>query len=142
MAYNILVVDDSSPMRAIIKKVIKASGFNTGEMLEAGSGQEAIQILNDHCLDLVLTDYNMPDMDGLELLGFMKQDDVMKDIPVVMVTTEGSNQRVETFMREGAAAYIRKPFTPEKIKSELYRILGDPEDEPISDEDGDVDLDF
>lgn len=142
MAYNILVVDDSMPMRALIKKVIKASGFNVGELHEASDGNKALKILDDHWLDLVLTDYNMPGMNGLELLKRMKADDAMKEIPVVMITTEGSCQRVEEFMGQGATAYIKKPFTPEVIKSKLNQILGEPQNGPSSHDSGDEDLDF
>jgi two-component system, chemotaxis family, chemotaxis protein CheY len=142
MAYNILIVDDSFPMRAVIKKVIKASGFNIGELLEAGNGKEALQLLAQQWIDLVLTDYNMPDMDGLELLKAMKASDTLADIPVVIVTTEGSEQRVEAFLNQGAAAYIKKPFTPEQIKSQLNRILGEPEHEHVSTDPSDESLDF
>ncbi len=142
MAYNILIVDDSFPMRAVIKKVIKASGFDIGELLEAGNGKEALQVMDQHWLDLVLTDYNMPDMNGLELLKAMKQSDTLADIPVVMVTTEGSDQRVEEFLCQGAAAYIKKPFTPEQIKLHLNRILGEPEHGQVSTDPSDEGLDF
>ncbi len=142
MAYNILVVDDSMPMRAVIKKVIKASGFNVGELHEACDGKQALEILDGHWLDLVLTDYNMPGMDGLEFLKQMKTNDSMNEIPVVMITTEGSGQRVEEFMRHGAAAYIKKPFTPEVIKSKLNQILGEPENGQSSHDTSDEDLDF
>ena len=142
MAYNILIVDDSFPMRAVIKKVIKASGFDIGELLEAGNGKEALQVMDQHWLDLVLTDYNMPDMNGLELLKAMKQSDTLADIPVVMVTTEGSDQRVEEFLCQGATAYIKKPFTPEQIKLHLNRILGEPEHGQVSTDPSDEGLDF
>jgi two-component system chemotaxis response regulator CheY len=142
MAYNILIVDDSFPMRAVIKKVIKASGFNIGELFEAGNGKQALQILNEQWLDLVLTDYNMPDMNGLELLKAMKRQDTLTDIPVVIVTTEGSDQRVEEFLNQGAVAYIKKPFTPEQIKSHLNRILGEPEHGQVSNDGSDESLDF
>lgn len=142
MAYNILIVDDSFPMRAVIKKVIKASGFNSGELLEAGNGTEALQILNEKWLDLVLTDYNMPDMNGMELLKAIKGNNTLADIPVVMVTTEGSEQRVQEFLSQGATAYIKKPFTPEQIKSHLNRILGEPEHGQVSTYGSDEDLDF
>jgi two-component system, chemotaxis family, chemotaxis protein CheY len=142
MAYNILIVDDSTPMRAVIKKVIKASGFDIGELLEAGNGKAALQVLDAHWLDLVLTDYNMPDMNGLELLKAMKQNDSLADIPVVIVTTEGSDPRVEEFLHQGAAAYIKKPFTPEQIKAHLNRILGEPDHGQVKNGECDEDLDF
>jgi two-component system chemotaxis response regulator CheY len=142
MAYNILIVDDSFPMRAVIKKVIKASGFDIGELLEAGNGKEALQVMDQQWLDLVLTDYNMPDMNGLELLKAMKASDTLADIPVVMVTTEGSDLRVEEFRSQGAVAYIKKPFTPEQIKSHLNQILGEPEDGQARPDASDEGLDF
>jgi two-component system chemotaxis response regulator CheY len=142
MAYNILIVDDSFPMRAVIKKVIKASGFDIGEFFEAGNGQEALDVLDGHWLDLVLTDYNMPDMNGLQLLVAMKHSDTLADIPVVVVTTDGSDRRVEEFLKLGAAAYIKKPFTPEQIKAHLNRILGEPEHGQGSHDGCDESLDF
>jgi two-component system chemotaxis response regulator CheY len=142
MAYNILIVDDSFPMRAVIKKVIKASGFDIGEFFEAGNGKEALQVLDEHWLDLVLTDYNMPDMNGLELLKIMKHTDTLADIPVVIVTTDGSARRVEEFLAQGAAAYIKKPFTPEQIKKNLNSLLGEPEHGQASNDGSDEGLDF
>lgn len=125
MAYNVLIVDDSLPMRAVVKKTITASGFTVGRFFDAGNGKEALEILRQEWLDLVVTDYNMPDMNGLELLGHMKADEILKTIPVVVVTTEGSQQRVKEFMDGGAADYIRKPFTPEEIRNKLSRIMGE-----------------
>jgi two-component system chemotaxis response regulator CheY len=142
MAYNILIVDDSFPMRAVIKKVIKASGFAIGELFEAGNGKEALQVLDEHWLDLVLTDYNMPDMNGLELVKAMNRNGTLADIPVVIVTTDGSERRAEEFLGQGAAAYIKKPFTPEQIKAQLNRILGEPEHGQTSHDESDEGLDF
>jgi two-component system, chemotaxis family, chemotaxis protein CheY len=142
MSYNILIVDDSTPMRAVIKKVIRASGFDIGMFFEAANGTEALSVLDANWLDLVLTDYNMPDMDGLELLKKIKLDDITKNIPVVMVTTEGSSQRVDRFMEAGAAAYIKKPFTPEAIRQTLNNILGEIKHEQRKTDDSDADLDF
>jgi two-component system, chemotaxis family, chemotaxis protein CheY len=144
MAYNVLIVDDSAPMRAVIKKVVKASGFNVGRILEASDGREAIKLLNSEWLDLVLTDYNMPDMDGLELLEYMQKDETFQSIPVVMITTEGSKRRVDEFLEKGAMAYIKKPFAPEDIKQKLNRIMGETsnESEQGSFDNGDEELDF
>ncbi len=141
MNYKMLVVDDSLPMRAIIIRTIKASGFKETEFLEAGNGQEALKILGREWLDLVITDYNMPDMNGMELIQEMKKDDVLKAIPVMVVTTEGSRQKVEEFIERGAAGYVKKPFTPETIRTEITKILGEPEDEGRA-EDSDDDFDF
>ena len=142
MAYNILIVDDSTPMRAVIKKVIRASGFDVGSFFDAANGTEALSVLDQNWLDLILTDYNMPDMDGLTLLKKIKADECMQSIPVVMVTTEGSHERVDTFMASGAAAYIKKPFTPEVIRKTLNTILGEPENGQGCNDVGDDDLDF
>ena len=142
MAYNILIVDDSTPMRALIKKVVKASGFDVGEFFEAANGKEACQVLEDAWLDLVLTDYNMPEMNGLELLEAMQQDETHKSIPVVMITTEGSQQRIEEFMTKGAADYIKKPFTPDEIKQKLSVIMGETQDGQDDIDDSDDDFDF
>ena len=99
MAYNILIVDDSFPMRAVIKKVIKASGFDVGEFYEAENGKNALNVLNDEWVDLIISDYNMPVMNGLEMLELIKKNDMFSSIPVVMVTTEGSQQRIEEFFK-------------------------------------------
>jgi len=142
MAYNILIVDDSTPMRAVIKKIVKASGFNVGQFFEAINGLEAMQVLNNEWIDLVLTDYNMPDMNGLELVEEMNKDDHLKSIPAVMITTEGSRERVEEFMAKGVMDYIKKPFTPEQIKQKLTHIMGETEDEEQRYDNGDEELDF
>jgi two-component system chemotaxis response regulator CheY len=136
-----LVVDDSLPMRAIIIRTIKASGFQDTEFLQAGNGEEALKVLGDEWLDLVITDYNMPDMNGMELIQEMKKDDILNAIPVLVVTTEGSKQKVEEFIQKGASGYVKKPFTPEDIRFELTKILGEPENEG-SIENGDDDFDF
>lgn len=142
MAYNVLIVDDSSPMRAVIKKIVKASGFDVGWFFEASNGREALKILDQEWLDLVLTDYNMPDINGLELLEEMKKDDALKSIPVIVITTEGSMERVEEFMEKGALDYIKKPFTPEKIKKKLKQVMGETKDGEQGHENGDEELDF
>ena len=128
MAFNVLIVDDSSSMRAIVRKIIKASGFNIGELLEAADGKEAIKVLTDEWVDLVLTDINMPNMNGLELISEIKKDEMLKSIPVVMVTTEGSEKRIQESMKLGASGYIKKPFLPEEIKGTLSAIMGEDED--------------
>jgi two-component system chemotaxis response regulator CheY len=125
MAFNILVVDDSLPMRKVIRKTIMASGFAMAEYDEASDGAEALRILREKWVDIVVTDYNMPGMNGLELVSEMKGDDILKTIPVLVITTEGSKTRLEEFKEKGVAGYIKKPFTPEEIRAKLHEILGD-----------------
>ncbi len=128
MAFNVLIVDDSSSMRAVIKKIIKVSGFNVGECWEAADGKEAMKVLTNEWVDLVLTDINMPNMNGMELITEMKKDQLQRSIPVVMVTTEGAEERVQEAMKIGASGYIKKPFLPEEIKRTLSSIMGEAED--------------
>ena len=92
MGFNVLIVDDSSSMRAVIKKTIRVSGFNVSEYWEAADGIEALNILRNEWVDLVLSDINMPHMNGVQLISEMKKDEILKSIPVVMVTTEGSEK--------------------------------------------------
>jgi two-component system chemotaxis response regulator CheY len=142
MAYNVLVVDDSLPMRSVIKKTIKASGFKVGKLFEASNGREALDLLREEWLDLVLIDYNMPDMNGLELISEMKKDELLKSIPVIMTTVEGSQQRVKEFLEKGAADYIKKPFTPEETRDKLYKVMGGTANGEESPDTGDEDFDF
>ncbi|MBW1929100.1 MAG: response regulator [Deltaproteobacteria bacterium] len=142
MAFNVLIVDDSLAMRSVLKKTIQMCGFKTGQILEAANGVEALKSLKENWVDLVLADYNMPQMDGLQLIEEMKKDELLSKIPVVMVTTEGSEKQVRAFLEKGAADYLQKPFTPEQIKTKLNRIMGEPEDGDESIEEGDDDLDF
>ena len=141
MAVNILVVDDSLPMRSVIMKTIKASGFGAANFFQAPDGAKALEELRNEWMDLVITDYNMPEMNGGELIMEMKKDDDLSSIPVIVVTTEGSQEKVEEFEKMGADAYVKKPFTPEIIKEKLTQLLGEMIDEDSS-EDGDGDFDF
>lgn len=128
MAFNVLIVDDSSSMRAVIKRSIKVSGFNVGEYLEAADGREALTVLNDQWVDIVLTDINMPNMNGMQLITEIKADAMLRSIPVVMVTTEGSEKRMQESVELGASGYIKKPFLPEDVKRTLSDIMGETED--------------
>lgn len=128
MAFNVLIVDDSSSMRAVIRRSIKVSGFNVGEYLEAADGREALTVLNDQWVDIVLTDINMPHMNGMQLISEIKADAMLRSIPVVMVTTEGSEKRIQESVELGASGYIKKPFLPEDVKRTLSDIMGETED--------------
>ena len=120
---DVLVVDDSAAIRKILQRVLRQTGIAIGAIHEAGDGQEALEVLRCQNPGLVLTDINMPKMDGLQLLEAMKGADSWRDIPVVMITTEGGESKVGEAVRLGAAGYVRKPFTADQIKEKLAGLL-------------------
>lgn len=124
MSFNVLVVDDSNSMRAVIKKVVTISGFKMDKCLEAGNGREAMELLADNWVDVIISDINMPEVNGLELLELLAKNDTLKEIPVIMITTEGSDQRMKEAFSRGAKGFIKKPFLPEEIKKVLYEVIG------------------
>lgn len=123
MAYNVLIVDDSQTMRKVIRKSVMISGFAIGDFWEAGNGLEALELLKHHWVDLILADINMPLMNGLEMIRVLKKDDMFQNIPVVLITTEGSEKRLEEAYALGIKGYIQKPFHPEAIRDVLNRIM-------------------
>ncbi len=118
-----LIVDDSSVMRKIVARALQQGGVSIGEILEAGNGVEALDILRRQRVDLVLSDINMPVMDGLEFVRQLQSVDSAKGIPVVMITTEGSESHVMQAISCGARGYIRKPFTPDQMKQHVLPLL-------------------
>jgi len=124
MALNILVVDDSSLTRKAIKRIIEMLGLDLGQIFEAESGKEALKILDETKVDLVLADLNMPKMGGIEMISRMKDNEATNDIPVVVVSTESSTTRIEGLLANGAKAYLHKPFTPEEVKEVIIRTVG------------------
>jgi len=123
MAFTILVVDDSETMRAVIKKTVLMSGVPIGEFCEAGNGKEALQILEETWVDVVLSDINMPEMGGIEFLQEVKKNEVLKNIPVIFISTESSQARMNEVADLGAAAYVKKPFMPGQIREVLLEVL-------------------
>ena len=124
MESEILVVDDSAAIRKILQRVLRGTGIPIGAIYEAGDGQEALETLDKQKIDLVLSDINMPKMDGLQLLASLKASEKWRSIPVVMITTEGGETRVAEAVKLGAAGYVRKPFTADQIKEKLTGFLG------------------
>jgi two-component system chemotaxis response regulator CheY len=116
---DVLIVDDSAAIRKILQRVLRQANIPIGAMHEAGDGVEALATLKLHKVDLILSDINMPNMDGLEFLGRLKGDEALKGVPVIMVSTEGSQTKVLEAVQLGAAGYVRKPFTPDQIKDKL-----------------------
>lgn len=123
MAFNILVADDSETMRAVVKKTVEMSGVPIGEFHEAVNGREALTILENNWIDVILSDINMPEMGGMELLRTVVASEDFKRIPLIFITTESSEARMEEAKKLGVAGYIKKPFVPETIKTILYEVL-------------------
>ncbi len=142
MNIKILVGDDSGPMRAVIIKTVKAAGYGNAVFLEAGDGQKALDILASENVDLVMTDYNMPILNGLELVDRIRHNEKLKKIPVIAITTDGNPKRIIEFVEKGASDYVRKPFTPEVISGKLKRILGDVDGYSSGSSECDEGLDF
>ncbi len=137
MTFSILIVDDSLPMRGVLKKTLRAAGYGMSEFLEAENGEKALEILGQHPVDIVITDFNMPVMNGLEMLGTMQATEEMRRIPVIVVSTEGSIEKITQIINQGAAGYVKKPFSPEQIRDLLIEQLGEPSDEDTNDDSGD-----
>lgn len=121
MGKRILIIDDSSTMRKIVSRSLRQAGLDFDEILEASDGQEALNLLENEKVDLILSDINMPNMDGIEFLRQKKELDAIKDIPVVMITTEGGADIIGEAKSLGAAGSIKKPFKPDTINE----VLGD-----------------
>jgi two-component system chemotaxis response regulator CheY len=123
MESDILIVDDSAAIRKILQRVLRQTGMSIGAIHEAGDGQEALEVLKTQTVRMILTDINMPKMDGLQLLAALKGAPEWSAIPVVMITTEGGESKVGEAVRLGAAGYVRKPFTADQIKEKLAGVL-------------------
>ena len=123
MAVNILVVDDSAVMRSMIKKTIVSSGVEVGEIYEAANGKEGLQVLEQNWLDILFIDVNMPVMDGMEMLDEVRKKSDTADIPILIVSTESNNERIETIQKQNAG-FVHKPFTPEVLRERIFEALG------------------
>lgn len=122
MAYNVLIVDDSATTRSIVAKALRHAGIALGELFEASDGIEALELLREQWVDIVFADLNMPRMGGIELVEHMVASDLLSSVPVVIVSTEGRQERIDALRARGIAAYLRKPFTPEQV-GEIARSL-------------------
>ena len=126
MAYRILITDDSPAMRQFVRRVIELSGFELSECFEAGDGDQALTLLRTEWVDAILTDINMPGMDGEELLRRLAADELLRGIPAIVISTDATANRIQRLMALGARGYVTKPFRPETLRAELERTLGVP----------------
>jgi two-component system chemotaxis response regulator CheY len=121
---KVLIVDDSSVMRKIVERALRQAGLELTEVVEAGNGAEALAEVQKGVPDMILSDINMPVMDGLEFLKNLANIDSAKGVPVIMITTEGSEARVVEALSSGAKGYLRKPFTSEQVRERVAPLLG------------------
>ena len=119
---NVLVVDDSGTMRRIIRNILRGVGVSS--IIEAGHGLSALERLRAHVVDLVVLDWNMPEMSGIEVLRAMRMDPALNDIPVLMVTANAERQSVIEAIQAGVTSYVAKPFTPQVLHQKLSEIFG------------------
>ena len=123
MGKTVLIVDDSNTMRKIVSRALRQAGIDFSEILEAADGQEALDVLANNTVDVVLCDINMPNMTGLEFLKAKSEDDSIKDIPVIMISTETGADIIDQAKALGAKGAIKKPFTPDLINETLGPLL-------------------
>lgn len=120
---DVLIVDDSAAIRKILKRVLEQTELPFDQMHEAGDGIEALECLRHNRVQLILSDINMPNMDGLQFLSRVRDNPLWSDVPVVMITTEGSQAKVIEALQLGAVGYIRKPFAAEQVKDKLDELF-------------------
>jgi two-component system chemotaxis response regulator CheY len=123
MAINFLIVDDSSVMRSMIVKALRMSGIDLGAIYQAGNGKEGLDRLDEHGIDLAIVDITMPVMNGEEMIDCMRSRPDTCQIPIIVISTEGSEARIER-LKEKGARFIHKPFTPERIRDVINELVG------------------
>jgi two-component system chemotaxis response regulator CheY len=123
MPPNVLIVDDSAAIRKILQRVLRQAEVPLGSLYEAGDGVQALEAMKNNSIDLVLSDINMPNMDGLQLLAQIRANPQWHGVRVLMITTEGNQARVMEAVGLGAAGYVRKPFTADQIKEKVLSLM-------------------
>lgn len=121
--YSVLIVDDSSIIRSVLSKTLKMTRIPFSDMYQASNGKEALEIMDQSWIDIVLTDLNMPEMSGFELIDVINKRNDLNLIPIIVISTEGSTLRIDELKSKGIKGYLRKPFTPESIRETINKIL-------------------
>lgn len=121
LSMKVLVVDDFATMRRILKNILKQIGFR--KIIDADDGSTALAMLKKNKVDLIISDWNMPMVSGLELLKAVRSDESIKDMPFLMVTAEAQKDSVVQAIQAGVSNYVVKPFTPDTIKEKLEQIF-------------------
>jgi two-component system chemotaxis response regulator CheY len=123
MGYNVLIVDDSVIIRKMVARTLRISDLDISEYLFAANGREALEKLEANWVDIVFADINMPEMNGVEMIEKMRKEDLLSGIPVVIISTERSRERIEALKAMGIGAYLQKPFVPEEFARVVKGLL-------------------
>lgn len=119
MRKDVMIVDDSPAMRLFIRRTVLIGGLEVGRFLEAGNGAEALALLRNDTVDVILTDFNMPVMDGEQFVRNLQRNDNLSRVPVIVVSTDSTRKRVASLQSMGVQGYLCKPFTPEELAQML-----------------------
>lgn len=120
--HSIITVDDSSTMRRIIKNTLQKLGFTN--ILEAANGLEALEVMAKNSIDIIITDWNMPEMDGLAYVKAVRAKAEYAETPILMITTEAAKEDILIALQSGVNNYVVKPFTPDTLQEKVFKLLG------------------
>lgn len=123
MGYNVLIVDNSMIIRKMVAKTLSISDLDIGEYYFAENGRQGLEQLDANWIDIVFADINMPEMNGIEMIAQMQKQEMLSTIPVVVISTERSRQRIESLKAMGVRAYLQKPFVPEEFARVVKELL-------------------
>ena len=123
MSFRVLIVDDSPAMRGLVRRVLDSSGLELGGRLEAGDGLEALELLSREWVDVILTDINMPRMDGETFVVKLSESPAYAAVPVIVISTDATAIRRQNLLALGVRGYLAKPFTPEMLREEIQIVM-------------------
>lgn len=123
MSFRVLIVDDSPAMRGFVRRVLDVSGLDLGAVFEAGDGLEALDLMSREWVDVILTDINMPHMDGETFVTKLTQSEAYASVPVIVISTDATTARMEHMLALGVHGYLAKPFAPEDLREEIERVM-------------------
>ncbi|MGM0787501.1 MAG: response regulator [Thermodesulfobacteriota bacterium] len=123
MGYNVLIVDNSVIIRKMVAKTLSITDLDISEYYFAENGRQALEKLEEHWIDIVFADINMPEMNGIEMIEEMSRRNLLSEVPVVVISTERSRQRIDTLKEMGVKAYLQKPFVPEEFARVVKDLL-------------------
>ena len=124
MSYSVLIIDDSEVIRSVLNKTIQFTTIEFEKILEASSGKEALELLQNNWVDIVFSDINMPEMNGIEMIRELRENEEFKDIPVIVISTEGDEKTLDQLVQLGVSGFLKKPFRPEDISGLIFDTLG------------------